>query len=153
MTISNLVAYNADSRYASIISGLPEAAIEDVTLSNIRIYYHGGGTKEQAALNPPEKETNYPEPSMFGDIPAYGFFIRHARNIRLDNIELSFMQSDARPAFFLQDVAGADFSRLRAQRAKGAAMFVLDEIADFTATDVKGVADLRLPKLTSRKSF
>ena len=73
--ISNVVVYNADSRYASIIRGIPGHDIEDVRLSNIRIYYKGGGTKEQAALEPPAKEKDYPEPVVFGERPAYGFFI------------------------------------------------------------------------------
>src|SRR6476661_6268951 len=61
--ISNVVAYNAEPKYASIISGVPGNDIEDVRLSNIRIYYKGGGTPVQAALQPPEKETDYPEPT------------------------------------------------------------------------------------------
>ena len=58
--ISNVIVYNAEPKYASIISGIPGHDIEDVTLNNIRIYYKGGGTKEQAALQPPEKETTIP---------------------------------------------------------------------------------------------
>src|SRR5436853_712801 len=84
--ISNVVVYNADPKYGSIISGIPGHDIEDVRMSNIRVYYQGGGTLEQAALNPPEKETDYPEPSMFGVIPAYGFYIRHVKGIEMDNI-------------------------------------------------------------------
>ena len=95
--ISNVVVYNADPRYASIISGIPGHNIEDVKLSNIRIFYQGGGTLAQAALSPPEKETNYPEPSMFGEIPAYGFFIRHVKGIELNNVEVSYAQEELRP--------------------------------------------------------
>lgn len=40
--ISNINAYDVDSRYSSIISGIPDACIEDVTLSNIYIHYQGG---------------------------------------------------------------------------------------------------------------
>src|SRR5215468_1967822 len=47
INISNIVAYNADPRYASIIAGIPDHQIEDVTLSDIRIFYRGGGKKEQ----------------------------------------------------------------------------------------------------------
>lgn len=63
--ISNVIVHNADPKYGSIISGIPGHDIEDVKLHNIRIYYKGGGTKEQAALEPPEKEKDYPEPVMF----------------------------------------------------------------------------------------
>ena len=94
--ISNVVVYNAEPRYASIISGIPGHNIEDVKLSNIRIFYQGGGTLAQAALSPPEKEVNYPEPSMFGEIPAYGFFIRHVKDIELNNVEVSYAQLNFR---------------------------------------------------------
>src|SRR4030095_8250172 len=83
--ISNVVVYNADPKYASIISGIPGHSIEDVRLSNVRIYYKGGGTKEQAALIPPENEQAYPEPVMFGEMPAYGFFVRHVNGLEMDN--------------------------------------------------------------------
>jgi hypothetical protein len=115
--ISDVVVYNADPRYASIISGIPGHNIEDVKLSNIRIFYQGGGTAAQAALEPPEKDVNYPEPSMFGDIPAYGFFIRHVQGIELNNVEVSYASADMRPAFVLKDVSGADFFHVKSQVA------------------------------------
>jgi polygalacturonase len=149
--ISNLVVYNADPRYASIISGIPGHNIEDVTLSNIRIFYQGGGTLAQAALSPPEKEANYPEPSMFGDIPAYGFFIRHAKGIELSNVEVSYLNEDQRPAFVLNDVSGADFFHVKAKLAKDADTFVLKSVSDFRAHQVEGVADTRLERVEQKK--
>lgn len=130
--ISNIVVYNADPKYASIISGIPGHPIEDVRLSNIRIYYQGGGTKAQAALVPPEKEKDYPEPVMFGEMPAYGFFIRHVKGIEMDNVEVSYMKPEARPAFVLNDVKGADFHRLRAQTVPGTPTFTLTNVEDLT---------------------
>lgn len=150
--ISNVVVYNADPRYASIISGIPGHNVEDVQLSNIRIYYQGGGTAAQAALLPPEKETNYPEPSMFGEIPAYGFFIRHASNISLSNVEVSYAQTDQRPAVVLEDVRGATFFQLNAQRAADTNTFLLRNVSDFRAVECKGVSDTRIDK-TEKKSF
>src|SRR2546421_2759281 len=113
--ISNVVVYNADPKYASIISGIPGTPIEDVLLSNIRIYSQGGGTKEQAALDPPEKEDTYPEPTMFGELPAYGFFIRHVNGLRMNDVQVSYIKEDARPAFWMNQVNGAEFYRLHAQ--------------------------------------
>jgi hypothetical protein len=57
-----------------------------------------------AALTPPENERLYPEPWMFGLIPASGFFIRHVNNITLKDIELSYLTPDARPTFYLDNV-------------------------------------------------
>ncbi len=63
--ISNLVCSNSVSRLGSIISGIPGHQIEDVKISNIQILHQGGGTKEDAAYQPPEYEDTYPEPTMF----------------------------------------------------------------------------------------
>jgi len=131
VSISNVVAYNADPRYASIIAGIPDHHIEDVKLSNIRIFYRGGGKKELADLQLPERETNYPEPSMFGETPAYGFFIRHARGVSLSNVKISYLNDDFRPPFVLEDVNGVDFINVKAQRAGDVAPFVLKNVLNF----------------------
>ncbi len=67
--ISNLVCSNSVSRLGSIISGIPGHEIEDVKISNIQILHQGGGTREDAAFQPPEYEETYPEPSMFVGAP------------------------------------------------------------------------------------
>jgi polygalacturonase len=144
VNISSVVVYNADPRYPSIIAGIPDKLIEDVKLSNIRILYQGGGTKERAAIEPPERETNYPEASMFGDLPAYGFFIRHARGIQLTNVEVSFLKEDQRPAFVLDDVRGADFSHVKAQTSAEVPIFVLKNVAEFSTHECARVPDMRL---------
>jgi len=114
VNISDVIVYNADPRDAVIVSGVPGHPIEDVTLRNIQIWVKGGGTKAQAAIVPPEKEADYPEPSMFGVTPCYGFFLRHVRGITLENIGLHTLTQDGRPAFTLTDVTG-----LRARSADG----------------------------------
>jgi polygalacturonase len=144
VNISNVLVYDADPRYSSIISGIPGHNVEDVKLSNIRIYCRGGGTKEQAALLPPEKERDYPEPSMFGVMPAYGFFIRHAKNIEMDNVEVSFINEDLRPAFVINDVEGADFNYLKAQKASDMSTFVLKNVKDFKTHQCEPVSDTQL---------
>jgi polygalacturonase len=149
--IDNVVVYNADARYASIISGIPGHDVEDVSLSNIRIHYQGGGTSAQSELQPPERETNYPEPSMFGEIPAYGFFIRHAKNITLSNVEVSYMHEDQRTPFVLQDVQGADFINVRGQRALSIPIFALQNVTDFSALQCPGVPDTRLERVVQKK--
>jgi len=148
--ISDVVVYNADPRYASIISGIPGHDIEDVTLSNIRIVYQGGGTQAQAALTPPEKETNYPEPSMFGDIPSYGLYIRHVKGIAVNNVEVGYELEDMRPAFVLQDVSAADFSHVKTKTAKGAFTFQLRNVSDFSAHRCNDLADVRLERVENK---
>src|SRR5690349_15888036 len=116
VSISDVIAYNPDPRYPSTISGIPGQPIEDVRISNVRHTLAGGLAPSDAVQNPPELETAYPEPSMFGTLPAYGFFIRHARRVTLDSVEVRFEQRDTRPAMVLRDVTEADFHHNRADK-------------------------------------
>lgn len=111
--VSNIVCSNAASHLGCIISGIPGFEIRDLKLHHIFIQHRGGGTKEQAAIQPPEDESKYPEPNMFGDMPSQGFFIRHVKNIELSEIEIAAMSDDARPAFVLQSVEGADLFHIK----------------------------------------
>src|SRR5713226_4411885 len=149
--ISNVVVYNADPKYASIISGIPGHSIEDVQLSNIRIYSKGGGTKEQAALEPPEKEDTYPEPTMFGELPTYGFFIRHVKGLEMRDVEVSYLKEDARPPFWLNDVIGVDFQHVKTQRSEGMPTFVLKNVADFNTHQCWPLPDTRLDRVDAKK--
>jgi len=151
VNISNVVVSDANHEYASIIAGLSGHDIEDVRLSNIRIHYKGGGSKEDAARAIPENEKNYPEPSMFGITPAYGFYVRHARGISFDDVEVSFEKDDARPAFVLDDVKNAWFSRVGAELSGGAKMFSLRNVAYFTYRDVRGMDDGRIDSVVNRE--
>ena len=144
INISNFVVYNADPRYGSIISGIPGHDIEDVKLNNIRIYYQGGGTKQQAALVPPEDEKTYPEPRMFGDIPAYGFFIRHVKGIEMNDVHISYLKEDLRPAILVEDVQGMEFNNLKAQHADGVPALVLNNVQDFMIRQSPSIADASL---------
>jgi polygalacturonase len=144
VTLSNIIVYNAEPKFASIISGIPGHDIEDVTLNNIRIYYKGGGTKQQAALEPPEKETDYPEPSMFGEIPAYGFFIRHVRGLEMSGVNVSHLKDDARAPFMISDAKSVEFRNLKAQRSSGVPAFILKDVNDFLIRDSYPIGDVRL---------
>jgi polygalacturonase len=152
INISNIVAYNADARYASIIAGIPEHQVEDVTLSNIRIYYRGGGKKGQDEVQPPERETNYPEPSMFGETPSYGFFVRHARGVEFNNVTVSYLSPEMRPPFLLEDVTFAKFNSVTGYRALTVPMFVLRDVSDFNTNGCISVRDMHLDRVT-KQSF
>jgi len=168
VNISNVVAAYAASRAASIISGIPGHPIEDVGLSNVRILYNGGdGGGTRAAANsgrtggrgtglppsPPdpfgtvELENVYPEPTMFGTLPAYGMYVRHARRVSMDHIDLSLMRAETRPPFIFYDVAGAQMERVKVQAAAGTPVFMLNQVSDFSTEKVEGVADMRRDKV------
>jgi polygalacturonase len=151
VNISNVVVHNSPVRWASIISGIPGHEIEDVKLNNIMIFYPGGGTKEQAAIQPPEKENAYPEPTMFGEIPAYGFYVRHVNGIEFNNVQVAYETPDQRPAFILDDVQNADFFHVKADHAPGVPTFVLKDVTDFTTAFTRGVKDTHVAKAAAQK--
>jgi len=148
--VSNIVVYNADPRFASLISGVPGHNIEDVQLNNIRIYYRGGGTPQQAALQPPEKENDYPEPTMFGEIPAYGFFIRHVRGLEMNGVSVTYLKDDARAPFIINDGKSIELRNIKAAHGAGVPTFILNDIENFSVSDSHPLDDLRLPSAKQR---
>ena len=120
VSISDIRVYNADADQSCVITGIPGHDISDLQLNNIRIYYKGGGTTSKALKQVPEMEKDYPEPSMFGIMPAYGFYIRHVDGLKLRDVEVSYQDDDSRPAFILDDVKGADMHNVKGQVVQGA---------------------------------
>jgi hypothetical protein len=143
VNISNIIVYDANPRYASLIMGIPGHDVEDVKLSNIRILVKGGASKEQGRVEVPELETGYPDPKEYGQIPAYGFFIRHAKGIELNNVDVGFMNEDLRPAFVLDDVRDIEFNNVRAQKAQNVPTFVLKNVKDFKTHRCGPVTDMK----------
>ena len=148
--IDNLVCSNCSPRQGSIISGIPDHFIENVKISNVQIQHQGGTAKEAAAIQPPENETAYPEPTMFGAMPSHGFYIRHVKGIELSNIEIIPAKDDLRPAFVLDDVAGAEFFRIKTPKVADTPVFALHNVSDFSVNMCKGVADGRLDRVDSK---
>jgi polygalacturonase len=149
--ISNIVAWNVDARHGAIISGLPGHDIEDLQLSDIRIYYKGGGTKDSVNRIVPEYEKEYPEPGRWGVMPSYGFFLRHIKNLKLRDVQVSFMKNDFRPPFILDDVKGAVISDIQAQKNADASFFMLKNVQDIDIRKVKGAKDVEIKGALSRK--
>jgi polygalacturonase len=119
VSISDVDCHFLDKRYCSIVSGVPGGLIEDVSFSNIRTIHPGGGTAADAAIKPPENVGGYPDPDMFGVMPAYGFYLRHARGVTLQNVEMTTLSPDARPAVVTEDVTGLRANGVLASAAPG----------------------------------
>ena len=52
---------------------------------------------------------------MFGDLPSYGFFIRHVKGLQMRDVEVSYLSPDFRPAFWLNDVKVSEFIHVKAK--------------------------------------
>ncbi|HEY1984726.1 MAG TPA: glycoside hydrolase family 28 protein [Terracidiphilus sp.] len=146
--LSNITSSGA-SRLPSIISGVPGQMIEDVKISNVIFEQTGGASAEMAAIQPEENAAKYPDPHMFGDLPASGLFARHIRNLEVSNAEIATRETDARAAFWLHDVDGADFFRVRVPQ--GAPAFDLRDVKEFRCFGSRRIADLSLDSVDNRK--
>jgi polygalacturonase len=103
VSISGVYASGA-GKVGCSITGLPDRPVEGITLRDVRLSFVGGGTAADAAREIGEEREKYPEHSMFGTLPAYGFFCRHARDRRMDDVRVSTEAPDARPPFATIDV-------------------------------------------------
>jgi hypothetical protein len=113
----------------SFISGLRGHPISNVMLQNITLRgLPGGGTRADIVERVPENSSRYPLHGMFGRLPAWGLYLRHANNVMIDNLVLESVAADERPALLTDDV-----ERLRLG-------FVVNPGGDFTVLERKGSA-------------
>ena len=129
VVISNIIATELDTFGCSIL-GIPGHPIENVTLSNIRIRFPGGGTIEDAERELPEQEDGYPDASRFGRLPAWGFYCRHVRGLRMSDIDLECESEDRRPILYFDDVRDLDLSGIAGKitSPRHEAMIVLRDV-------------------------
>jgi polygalacturonase len=100
--VRGLKATGIDPRFSAILAGLPGHAIECVQLRDIDLAFRGGFA-EPVPANPPELADAYPEPSMFGPTPAWGFWARYVTGLEVKRLRLSHEGSDPRPPVLLDD--------------------------------------------------
>jgi hypothetical protein len=92
--------------------------VENVVLENIEIVYPGRGNNGMANAplsrldRVPEKEGDYPEYSMFGELPAWGLYVRHMKGLRMKNIKLRIKAEDYRPSMVFDDVMSLDLQSI-----------------------------------------
>ena len=108
--LSNITVNNA-GRTGCSITGLPGHPVEDIWIDNITIHQQGNGKDDfssasadtQVPIPADEKEKDYPEATMWGKLPAKGFFIRHARNVNFSNVTITTALPDNRPEYVRVD--------------------------------------------------
>lgn len=102
--ISEVDARGIDHRFPATIAGLPGHPIRDVTVRDVHLDYAGGGTSQDAARRPAELADAYPEPSMFGVLPAWALWARHAERLTIERFSAETRTPDQRPPLLFDDV-------------------------------------------------
>jgi polygalacturonase len=120
VSLSDIQASGADPT-GCCIAGLPGHPVENLALSNVSISLAGGGKEADGRRSIPEKPEAYPEFSMFGRLPAYGFYCRHVKGLKLHNVKLLLAAPDPRHAVVFDDVEELDLDGLDCAWSPGAA--------------------------------
>jgi parallel beta-helix repeat protein len=141
IAISNVVATDVAPEHGLFIAGLPGHPVTDVRLSGIRLHSRGGGTAADAAREVPEMVRDYPEPMLFGPLPAWGLYVRHAERIQVRDVSLHLQRGDARPAVELDDVRAADFAGVRLPGQTSKDEWVLTGVTALRTRDCDGLPD------------
>jgi polygalacturonase len=145
IAISNVVAHDVAPEHGIFIAGLPGHPVTDVRLAGIRLHSRGGGTRQDAARAVPEMPAAYPEPMLFGTLPAWGLYVRHAARIQLRDLTLHLLGAEQRPAIGLDDVQAADLAGIRLPGSTPTeANWVLTGVSGLRARDCDGLADTAL---------
>jgi pectate lyase len=107
-----------------VIAGIPGHDMENISLENIEITYPGRASKAMAYVplwrlsTIPEDIAGYPEFSKFGELPSYGFYVRHINGITFKNIKLNLEAEDFRPAFVFDDVKNLKIEKVKLPNEK-----------------------------------
>jgi len=110
--------------FPASITGLPGHDVENVSLENVRIIYPGRANNGYAHLpvhrlnDVPENESQYPEFSMFGELPSWGFYVRHVKGLSMKNIRVKVEEYDFRPAFVFDDVKNLEMKQIKVEDDK-----------------------------------
>jgi len=153
--ISNITAYSSGN-FCSSITGIPDAKIENVYLSNIR-FMNRGGLKEGNFLPDPamdgkrhdvangtkwdrywssfqevkEDEKGYPQPTVWGNLPSYGLFMRHVKSVTVDGATFQPEKADPRIPVIAVDVEHLRMDRIEIESKKGKTDVLLHEVSSY----------------------
>jgi polygalacturonase len=118
VSLANIQAVNAGP-VACSIAGHPGHFVKDIRLSQIALSFKASGTEADLTTEVPEKPEATPSPRVYGvNFPAYGLYLRHARDIAIDGLHLRPQDDEPRPELVADDVHGLDVSGLRTRHAR-----------------------------------
>ena len=128
----------------SILSGIPDYAIQDLKISNVYIQQHrGGAAQDTLAIRPSEFENKYPDPGMFGPYALAGFLpAPHPQSRDEPRRDRSPLHPDPRPSFFLERCQPRRLHRRH--RAHGQPAFHLNKVTDLRILMSRAAKDTQL---------
>ena len=120
---------------ACFIAGRPDLPVENVTIENVKIAWSGGTDGKEAAIEPWDLDTN----RGLTRLPAAGFYIRHAKDLKLKDVTVAFEPTDQRPAVAAFDVDGLELNRLKIANVHAAEKLRIEKVQRLTVRDCNGL--------------
>jgi hypothetical protein len=126
------------------ITGLPGHPVRGVTLKNIELIYGGIGDEPKRdhhllenLTKIPECDAHYPESKMFGVLPAWGVYVRHAEDFSMENVVVRVTGRDYRSAMVFDDVKRLRIAQCRVDSLARAPAIVLHDVTEATLRECK----------------
>ena len=113
--------------------------LANILFDNVNISYKGGLGSIPSA--PPEYAGQYPENTMWGNLPAYAYYLRHADGVTFTNCYSHAAAADARPWIATNDVSNLKIFGPTLNVLNNSAPLVLQWTYGFilqTATNLQG---------------
>jgi polygalacturonase len=128
--------------FPASITGIPGSRVSNVIIENIEITSLAkADTKKsyfsvEKMASVPEKIDAYPEFSMFGELPAWGLYVRHTDSIQFKNIRFIQKGSDYRPCILFDDVNNLLVNGLYIQSAIEPPHIILNKVSKHSLENV-----------------
>ncbi|HEY1661778.1 MAG TPA: glycosyl hydrolase family 28 protein [Verrucomicrobiae bacterium] len=112
----------------------------NILFDNVNITYQGGDTSVPTSQQA-EYSGQYPENTIWTDLPAYGYYLRHAVNVTFTNCDTTVSPADVRPYLATNDVFNMNIYGPTLNAGPSAGGLTLQWPANFvlqSATNVSG---------------
>ena len=108
VSFADVTGDNMKYNWSSPISGFTAAngttyRLKHLSFDNVQLHNKGG--LSSVPPDPPEYQGQYPDPNLWGNMPAFGYFIRHADGVRFTHAVTDVAPADARKWLEQRDVS------------------------------------------------
>jgi hypothetical protein len=126
--INNVVAFGA--LFPSVIAGLPGAPAQNISIDGVSVNILAPRKGIAYTQDVPENSKGYPAPVMFGELPSFGLYVRHAESVSITASEFDAPVGELRPDMFLEDVKSLRLRGYERRGAGGPVHLVLKNVCD-----------------------
>lgn len=127
IVISNIIA-EVHSRRTSSITAYPGTNVENVKLHHMIFDVISTSSLKESDIAIKENEGGYPSTHMLGEVlPANGFYVRHVKDISIEDIQINLKHDDDRYAVVFDDTRQARVNNITVKDTAGFTRSIVKE--------------------------